>query len=138
MNFKYSAPDRDRRTHRYTDHEDDAPAAAQPVMRSSGCESSGEAFVAMMQATDLRYGYDAADPGWLDRARDGAILIERKMGAGSMIVVDIGRQDAAQMALVEDHNMIQTLAANRAYDLWLLKTWSTRKGTSSVARPRPW
>jgi len=92
----------------------------------------------MMQATDLRYGYDAADPGWLDRARDGAILIERKMGAGSMIVVDIGRQDAAQMALVEDHNMIQTLAANRAYDLWLLKTWSTRKGTSSVARPRPW
>jgi len=43
----------------------------------------------MMQATDLRYGDDSAEPGWLDGARDGGILIERKMGAGSMVVVDI-------------------------------------------------
>jgi hypothetical protein len=33
-----------------------------------------------------------------------------------MVVVDVGRQDAAQMALVEDHNVIQILAANRACD----------------------
>ena len=38
------------------------------------------------------------------------------MGAGSLVVIDIRRGDAAQMALVEDHDVIQTLAANRAYN----------------------
>src|SRR5271166_3649324 len=100
-----------------------APAAAQRVIRSSACESGGQAFVAMMQATDLRYGDDSAEPGWLDRARDGAIFIEGKMGACSMVVVDVQRQDAAQMALVEDHNVIQVLTANRAdhaLGIWVL------------------
>jgi len=38
------------------------------------------------------------------------------MRARSMIILEAGRQDAAQMALVEDHNVIQMLAADRAYD----------------------
>src|SRR5712692_9142306 len=38
------------------------------------------------------------------------------MGASSLVVIDIRREDAAQMALVEDHDVIQTLAANRAYN----------------------
>ena len=36
------------------------------------------------------------------------------MRAGALVVVDVRRQDAAQMALVEDHDVIQTFAANRA------------------------
>jgi hypothetical protein len=60
----------------------------------------------MMQATDLRYGDDSSDPGRLDRAWVGAILIERKVRAGSMVVVDIRRQDTAKLALVEDHDVI--------------------------------
>ena len=86
-------------------------------------ESGGETFVAMMQATDLRHGDDSSGPGWLDRARDRAIFIEGKMRAGSMVVVDVRRQDAAQMALVEDHNVIQVLTANRAdhaLGIWVL------------------
>ena len=50
----------------------------------------------------------------LNRAGLGAILVEREMRAGALVVVDVRRQDAAQMALVEDHDVIQTFAANRA------------------------
>lgn len=35
------------------------------------------------------------------------------MRAGALVVVDVRGQDAAQMALVEDHDVIQTFAANR-------------------------
>jgi len=66
----------------------------------------------MMQAANLRDGDHLSD-GAHDRARVGAILVERKMGARSMVVVDVPRQNAAQMALVEDHDMIQTLATDR-------------------------
>ena len=37
------------------------------------------------------------------------VLVERKMSAGALVVVDVRRQDAEQMALVEDHDVIQTL-----------------------------
>ena len=36
------------------------------------------------------------------------------MGAGSLVVSDAPREDAAQMALVEDADAIQPLAANRS------------------------
>src|SRR6202030_1394488 len=36
------------------------------------------------------------------------------MSAGTLVIVDVRGEDAAQMALVEDHDVIQTLAANRA------------------------
>jgi hypothetical protein len=35
------------------------------------------------------------------------------MRASSLVIVDVGGQDAAQMALVEDHHVIQAFAANR-------------------------
>ena len=67
----------------------------------------------MMQAADFRDGDHLSDPAWHDPAGVGAILVERKMCAGTLVVVDVGGQDATQMALVEDHEVIQTLAANR-------------------------
>jgi hypothetical protein len=70
----------------------------------------------MMQAANLRNFDHLTDPARHDRAWVGAILVERKMGAGSMLVVDVPRQNAAQMALVEHHNVIKKLAANRADD----------------------
>ena len=74
----------------------------------------------MMQAADLRNGDHLSDPGWHDRARVRTILVERKMRPGSMIVIDIRGQDAAQMALVEDQDVIQTFAANRTdYALYI-------------------
>src|SRR5208282_5985932 len=67
----------------------------------------------MMQATDLRDGDHLSDPAWHNRARVGAILVERKMRAGALVIVDVRGQDAAQMALIEDHDVIQTFATDR-------------------------
>ena len=67
-----------------------------------------------MQATDFRKRDDSSDSARLNWTRLRAILAERKMSARVLVVVNVGGQYAAQMALVEDHDVIQTLAANRA------------------------
>ena len=46
------------------------------------------------------------------------------MCAGALVIVDVPGQDAAQMALVEDHDVVQTLAADRAdhaFDVTVLR-----------------
>ena len=76
-----------------------------------------------MQATDFWNGDDSSGAAMLNRPRVGAILVERKMRAGALVVVDVGRHDAAQMTLVEDHEVIQTLApyrSNHALDVSVL------------------
>ena len=45
-----------------------------------------------MQATDLRDGNHFSDPAWHDRAGVGTILVERKMRAGALEVVDVRGQ----------------------------------------------
>lgn len=52
-----------------------APATAAEIRNESG----REAFVAMMQATDLRERDDSSNCGRLNWAQVRAILIERKM-----------------------------------------------------------
>ena len=77
----------------------------------------------MVQAIDLWNGDDSSDPARHDRARVGAIFVERKMRAGVLVVIEVRGHDAAQMALVKDHDVIQTLAANRtdhALDVYIL------------------
>jgi hypothetical protein len=76
-------------------------------------ESGGETFVPMMQTTDLWDGENSSDAVVLNRPRVRAILVERKMRAGALVIVDVRRHDAAQMTLVEDHEVIQTLAPYR-------------------------
>lgn len=51
------------------------------------------------------------------------------MRAGSVVVIDVRRQDAAQVALVEDDEVIQTLATYRTddpLDVRVLPRWSWR------------
>ena len=67
----------------------------------------------MMQATDFWDSDDSSDAAMLNGAGVGAIFVERKMRAGALVIVDIRGQDAAQMALVEDHEVIRTLAPDR-------------------------
>jgi hypothetical protein len=69
-----------------------------------------------MQVPDFWDGDNLSDSAWLDRTWAGAILVERNISTGALVVVDVRREDAAQMALVEDHDVIQSLAANRTYD----------------------
>ena len=49
----------------------------------------------MMQAAAVRYGDHLSDPAWHGRARVGAILVERQMRAGALVIVDVSVQIVA-------------------------------------------
>src|SRR6266446_2209370 len=70
----------------------------------------------MMQAADFRDGDDRARGRRAYRAGLRAILVERQMRSASVIVLEIGRQDAAQVGFIENDDVIETLAADRADD----------------------
>ena len=53
-------------------------------------ELGGEAFVAMVQTTNLRSGYHFPSCGQVDRTRIRAIFSERQMGPGVVVVVLVG------------------------------------------------
>jgi len=66
-----------------------------------------------MQTADLREGNNIAGGGKLYGARTWAVLVEREMCSGVMMILKIARQDAAQVTLVEDDNVIQAFTADR-------------------------
>ena len=70
----------------------------------------------MMQTTDLRNGNDSAARRPLDRTRIWAVLLEREMGSCSVIVVNVRRKHPAQVALVEDDQVVQAFPPDRADD----------------------
>src|SRR6266404_3945958 len=76
--------------------------------------SRGGTFVSMMQTANLRERDDLACRGWLYAARPRTMLVERKMCSGPVMILKIPRKDAAQVALVEDDDVIQTFAADRS------------------------
>ena len=68
----------------------------------------------MVQTADFRSQHDAAVR--LDGAFHRSILAERKVGARPLVVRDVGPKDSMKMALIEDDDVVQTLAADRADD----------------------
>ena len=87
-------------------------------------ESGGAPFVPMMQTADLREGNDLACRGKLYATRPRAVLMEREMRSGVMMISKIAQQDAAQVTLVEDDNVIQAFTADRTdqtLDIWVLQ-----------------
>jgi len=99
-------------------------AGAHQTVRRRWCQSGGEAFVAMMQPADLRDGDDSSDPRWLDRTWVRAILVERKVGARSTVVLDVRRQEAAQMPFVEDHKLSRN---SRRSEPMTRSTWDSAR-----------
>jgi hypothetical protein len=67
----------------------------------------------MMQTADLGEGNNIACGGKLHATRPWAVLVEREMRSGVMMILKIARQYAAQVTLVEDDNVIQTFTADR-------------------------
>lgn len=96
--------------------------------------SGGEALVVMVQTTDLGEGDDPARAMRLDRTFVRTILVEAKVSPGSVIVVDVGRQYASQMSFVEDNDVIEALASDRADDALSIRIlpWRTRCGDDLV------
>jgi hypothetical protein len=76
-------------------------------------KSRGSTLITMMQPADLREGYNISCGGKLYATRPRAVLVEREMRSGVMMILKTARQYAAQVTLVEDDNVIQTFAADR-------------------------
>src|SRR3984893_16309488 len=74
--------------------------------------SRGAAVVAMMQATNLREGDNVSRGGCVYGARFRTILVKREMGSGLVMILKIRRQNPAQLALIEDDDVIETFAAD--------------------------
>ena len=71
----------------------------------------------MMQPTDFGNRHDCAQRRRLDGPPVGRILVERKVerkvGSCAVIIREVAGQDAAQVALVQDEDMIQALAKDQ-------------------------
>jgi hypothetical protein len=68
----------------------------------------------MEQAADFGKLDDLPCHRELDRPEVGRVLVERKMGARSVVVSEIADQDTAEVSLAEDEHVIQALAPDRA------------------------
>ena len=78
--------------------------------------SGREPFVAMMKAAELWESDDLARIGWAGRTRLGAVLCERQVGPGSMVIVEIERQDPSQVTRVQYNDMIEAFPPDRSND----------------------
>jgi hypothetical protein len=63
----------------------------------------------MMEPADHREGDDFPSIDRLALARFGGVLIEREVGSGSVIVLDVLPQDAPQVLLSEDDDVVEAL-----------------------------
>ena len=93
----------------------------------------------MVQTTDLRDGDDSAAWRRLNRTPIGAVLLEREMGARSMVVINVRRKHSAQMALVEDDQVVQAFPPDRvdeSFDVCVLPGRARRGNDFSDAHRR--
>ena len=72
------------------------------------------ADVAMMQATDFGNRDDRAQLGRFDWPAVGGILVEREVSARAMVVREVRNQDASQMPLAKDDDVIEAVAPDGA------------------------
>jgi hypothetical protein len=63
----------------------------------------------MIQA-NLRESDNVSRDGWVYGARFRTILVKREMGSGLVMILKIRRQNPAQLALIEDDDVIETFA----------------------------
>jgi hypothetical protein len=75
--------------------------------------SRRDAFVAMVQAANLRNFDDPSRRHWLNRSTDGRVLSQRQVRPGLLVVFEVRLQDAAQASFIQDNHVIQALATNR-------------------------
>ena len=67
-----------------------------------------------MEAADLQKLHYASELRRLYPPRDRSILVERQVSASPLVVFEIRLQDATQAWFMQDDDVVQALAANRA------------------------
>ncbi len=68
----------------------------------------------MMESADLGERGDLSESSVLDRPPFRRVLLQRKMRPGAIVVPPVVRKDSAEMPLVEDDYVVQTLSAQGA------------------------
>jgi hypothetical protein len=68
----------------------------------------------MVQAADFGKLHDLAFHGAFDGPEVGGVLVEREMCARLMVVGEVAGQDAVEVSLAKNENVIQALAPDRA------------------------
>ena len=66
----------------------------------------------MVQATEDGHRNDPPEP--LDRSMDWGVFVQRQVSRDCVVVGDVGFEDAAEVGLAEDDDMIETLPPYRA------------------------
>src|SRR5882724_7404857 len=82
--------------------------------RPAGVELRRAPNVAVMQATNFGNRDDRVERRRLDRPSVGCIFVERQVSASPVIVREVRGEDASQVPLAENDDMVQTLAPDRA------------------------
>jgi hypothetical protein len=75
------------------------------------CTENLNADVMVMKSAKDRVWTNGPEP--LNRARDGRILVQRPVCPDVVIIATIGAQDAAQMYLAQDNEIVQAFAPDR-------------------------
>ena len=78
--------------------------------------SGGPPLITMVETTDLRKAHDASCFGPLHGPRLGWIFLQRQVTAAPVIILEKSLQMMGQAGAVEDDDVVQTFAANRAND----------------------
>ena len=82
---------------------------------SCGTETLAQAAtscVAMMQPADHREGDYLPPIGGLALAEFGGVLVEREVGPGSVIVLEVLAQDAPEVPLSENDDVVEAVPPN--------------------------
>jgi hypothetical protein len=91
-----------------------------------------------MQSADLRKLHHLPEFRRLYPPRDRSILVERQVSACPLVVFEIQLQDATQACLIQDDDVVQALAANRAdqaLDIGILPRRSRSREDFANAQP---
>ena len=84
----------------------------------------------MVQATDKGKRNNMTQPRRINNMGFGRIFIQRQVGSAGMVVTNVLAKDPAQVQLVENDLMIQTITAdgtNQAFNEWILPRLARRR-----------
>ena len=98
-------------------------SAARAGRRTARTALRGLSRVAMVQAADVRNDNHGTSVWRLHVSRRRCIAVQRQMGAGIVVIIEIRGEKAFEMSVAHDDHMIEALAADgadEAFDVGIL------------------
>ena len=68
----------------------------------------------MMESADLGKRHDLSGAAGLNGSPLGGVLVQRKMGSGSVVIIEVGHKDPSQMSFIQDDHVVQAFAPHAA------------------------